>query len=364
MWHAAGTLTVRNVAIPESFVVLDELLDGDLENDPSTVRGLTNHLPMALVAKAALGAPPEELRRFASKYETRLRPRSGANRELTRSTWRRALGEPAAYSDLDDFFGREISARGVDDTVRTYMDELMAGVSAAAFHGPIRLSYALDAASPSRVGSALAYFAANAAPLAPLETVEKTTDSPEAILSLISNEWRGGSVPSLPLISDEMHWAARQPSFTRLVSSLSVDDRTPQRLADAALKLYATTDDFTALHGVTGLEALARIRPCVDDVSAFDRFSFQALAAAYLAIGAPPVWSRDRLDEFASSTTLEQSEVQKRGAMSDDEHVAKLVFSAQRLHASKAEPLYLAIAERAAMNDRSVPTTDARDDDA
>lgn len=364
MRFAARALTVRKVEIPVSSAVLDELLDRDLENDPSTTRGLTNHLPMALVAKAALGAPPDELRRFTLRYEARLRPRSGVNRELTRSTWRRAVGEPAAYSDLDDFFRREISTRGVDDTVRTYLSDLMAGVSAAAFHGPIRLSYALDAASPLRVGSALAYFAANAAPLAPLETVEEMTDSPETILSLISTEWRGAPVPSLPLISDEMHWAARQPTFSRLVSSLSVDDRTPQRLAAAALTLYATTDDFTALHGVTGLEALARIRPYVDDVGEFDRFSFQALAAAYLAIGAPPVWSHDRLDEFASSTTIEQSEVQKRGAMSDDEHVAKLVFSAQRLHASKAEPLYLAIAERAAKNDRSVPTTDARDDDA
>jgi len=35
--------------------VLQELLDEELGTDPTTVRGLTNHLPMALVAKAGLG---------------------------------------------------------------------------------------------------------------------------------------------------------------------------------------------------------------------------------------------------------------------------------------------------------------------
>lgn len=41
--------------------ILQELLDEELGTEPTTIRGLTNHLPMALVAKERLGAVPDEL---------------------------------------------------------------------------------------------------------------------------------------------------------------------------------------------------------------------------------------------------------------------------------------------------------------
>jgi hypothetical protein len=79
------------------------------------------------------------------------------------------------------------------------------------------------------------------------------------------------------------------------------------------------------------------------------------LAAAYLTIGAPPLWSEDRLDEMASSTTLDSAAVDSRAALSNDEHVAKLVFTAGRLHDASENPLYRAVAERAVLNDTSLP---------
>ena len=54
--------------------MLQRLLDDELAAEPTTVRGLTNHLPMALVAKAKLGADETELLRFATKYATRMAP--------------------------------------------------------------------------------------------------------------------------------------------------------------------------------------------------------------------------------------------------------------------------------------------------
>ena len=39
---------------------LQQLLDDELTSDPTTTRGLTNHLPMALVAKERLGADADE----------------------------------------------------------------------------------------------------------------------------------------------------------------------------------------------------------------------------------------------------------------------------------------------------------------
>jgi hypothetical protein len=117
--------------------------------------------------------------------------------------------------------------------------------------------------------------------------------------------------------------------------------------------LYASTDDFTALHGVTGLEAISRLRPYVSDVERLDRSSFQALAAAYLSIGAPDIWSTARLSEMGEMT-LDESDVATRAAFSDVEHVAKIVFTSRRLHVMTRDPLYLAVAARAVLNDSSV----------
>jgi hypothetical protein len=337
-----------------SSATLDELLDGELVFDATTNRGLTNHLPMALVAKAGLGAPPEELTRFADRYRSRLLVSPDVSEQLTSHTWARAIGYPDAYANLVNYFDAEIDREGIDATLRAHLDDLVEGISGAAFHGVIRLAYALDVASPRRVGAGLAYWAANATALAPLGDVTPVGDSPMELLRRLarSRDWR---VPSAKNISEEMQWVASQDEFRDIASSLAVNDATPQRLADAVLKLYATTDDFTALHGVTGLEAISRLRAYAEDVERFDRASFQALAAAYLSIGAPPIWSDDQLDVMASSTSLSAAAVDSRAALSDDEHVAKLVFTAGRLHDVVENPLYRAVAERAVLNDTSLP---------
>jgi hypothetical protein len=137
------------------------------------------------------------------------------------------------------------------------------------------------------------------------------------------------------------------------VSSLEIDGETDEKLASAALHLYASTDDFTALHGVTGYEAISSIRPWVDDQELLSRFAFQALVAAYLSIGVPPLWSRDQLDEFIGSNEHDQLEVASVAAFSDDEHVSKLVYTARRSWSKTADPLYLAVAARKAVPDQS-----------
>ncbi|MGC2486328.1 MAG: questin oxidase family protein [Acidimicrobiales bacterium] len=332
---------------------LDELLDKSLTFDATTERGLTNHLPMALVAKAGLGASLVELRRFSTRYSRRLVPAGSSGHLVTKSDWQSAVGKKDAYVDLTRFFDDEVRELGIEGAVRTYLTYLLPGISGAAFHGVIRLAYSLDVDSPERVGTALAYLASSAMELAPLEDVEERTDDPEVLLVEMTVGGAWASVPATNLISDEMRWVGPQPGFSSFASSLQVDDSTPRRLAAAALKVYASTNNFTALHGVTGMEALARLRRYAEDTERFDRYSFQALAAAFATIGAPAVWSADQLAVAASSTVLDEETVRHRAAWSDDEHVAKLVFTSQRLHERQPDPLYQFVSERAVTNDPS-----------
>jgi hypothetical protein len=337
--------------------VLGEVIDEELDFDATTSRGLTNHLPMALVAKAGLGASRDELERFSAKYRTRLVPSSGSTTRLRSDTWRGAIGHHDAYVDLTDYFTREIEERGVEETLHGHLDVLVDGVSGAAFHGVIRLAYALDVASPARVAMGLAYLASTAMNLGPLEGGAATNDDPEELLRDLSDEWNWRPDDSVGNISARMQLVADQPQFAAIAGSLSLDRTTHVRLADAALHLYASTDDFTALHGVTGLEAISRVRPYVSDVERLDRAAFQALAAAYLSIGAPDIWSTMHLSEMAETTTLDESDVAARAACSDDEHVAKIVFTSRRLNAVTSDPLYLAVAERAVLGDTTTSGT-------
>jgi hypothetical protein len=150
-------------------------------------------------------------------------------------------------------------------------------------------------------------------------------------------------------IDEQMRAVAQCDLFDAAVSSLEISDDTDQKLAEVALHLYASTNDFTALHGVTGTEAMSSIRPWVEDGRLLSRFAFQALVAAYLSIGAPTLWSRDQLDEFVGSDVRDPERVASIAAFSDDEHVSKLVYTARRSWENTGDALYLAVAARKAM---------------
>ncbi len=328
--------------------VLSGLLDEELGSDPTTVRHLTNHLPMALVAKANLGADDDELRRFATIYARRNVPLAAVQHELTRANWTSAIGDRGASGDLRDYFVRAVNDAGIDETLTAHLPSLLPGISGAAFHGAIRLAYALEVQSPSRVAAGLGYLAEVAAPLGPVTPSDAKSDDPVELMVNFSSSHRWMSPGEDQNIGKRMHSVAHQASFQSLASSLQLDEHTGQKLAEAALLLYTSTDDFTALHGVTGMAAISSLRQWIDDPSLVDLFSFQALAAAYLTIDAPPLWSRDRLDSFVASNDTTRADVMLVGATNNDEHVSKLIYTSHRNWDATGDPLYLAVAARKA----------------
>jgi hypothetical protein len=328
--------------------VLQELLDEELGTDPTTVRGLTNHLPMALVAKEGLGADAPELIRFAKAYSTKITALDEPSVRLDDATWESAIGNREAAADLRSYFVRRVAEEGPDEALRTHLPALLPGVSGAAFHGVIRLAYAIEVSSPSRIAAGLAYLAEVGTPLRPLVAGVVRSQDPSEILSDLSRSPDLPAPPKLRNITEEMNAVAQSDLFDLTVSSLEITDVTVQHLARAALHLYASTDDFTALHGVTGVEAISRLRPWIDDHELLSRYAFQALVAAYLSIGAPFLWSRDQLDEFIGSDESDSQDVASSAAFSNDEHVSKLVYTAHRSWRVTNDALYLAVAARKA----------------
>src|SRR5688572_26371891 len=111
--------------------------------------GLSNHLSMALVALARMGAQDERLRCYARLYERRLEPAPDPGKVL--AEWPSYLGRRARYADFLATFGHAVAESGWEPTLRGALPALMPGCGAAAFHPLIRLAFAIEAREPQEM---------------------------------------------------------------------------------------------------------------------------------------------------------------------------------------------------------------------
>jgi Questin oxidase-like len=300
--------------------------------------GLTNHLPMALVALHGMGASESRLCAYFEGYKPRLNSKPAAALPITQASWSSALGTHRRYSDHLAFFEDNVVQQGHELLLRTYLPALLEGVAGGAFHGVIRLAYAVEADDPLEVAAALAYFSDVFLPVGaatdrvgasePLEVMRQMRLSPT-----LSRRVREGS-----LIFDRLQEIASEPAFLEFISGVSCRDVTLQQLARAAILSYASTDDFTLLHVVTGCHALRVLSPYLG-VGQIPRFALPAICAAYLSVGTPAFHEprgADRADDSAPDWT----DIFSCALESSDEHVIKLVYTCHQENHAYGSPLY------------------------
>ncbi|MFO1328249.1 MAG: questin oxidase family protein [Rubrivivax sp.] len=297
---------------------LRELLDQGAGFDAEYGDALSDHRPMALVALERLGADAARLRAFAAAYEKakRLRPARAPGGWVAGDIWTGRLGDRAAWPAYRDLFRQWLGHEGVAATLHQVLPALMPGCAAAAFHGPIRVAYALQAAHAAELADGLAHWAAFHQPLGELAPMGDEPD-PRVLLRRL----RAGT-SSAPLITGRIADAARGGAVNRTIAALRVDEATPERLARAAAFAYAATGNFTALHLVTATHAMRVIAPFVDEdlhTQAW-RWFWQAWAHGVVAA---------RLQPRAPAPLLDWAQILPRAIASDDEHVVKLVDSAR-----------------------------------
>jgi Questin oxidase-like len=328
--------------------VLAALLDDELAFDATTGTRLSNHLPMALVALDRLGASDDRLTEFARQYRGRLVPLPGGETITTFDEWRAARGRRDAYGPARTYLAAQVAELGADAAVRRHVDHLVDGLSGAAFHGIIRLAYALESRSDARVAAGLAYLTQVHQRLGERGLDVARTDDPATALDLVAGTVGLGDAPLEGNIGQRMWAVAAHDAFRGVVDWLEVSASTPARLIDAAAHLYAQSDDFTALHGLTGSHAISVVAPYVEDPAALSAWWFQALAAAYVTIGAPPLVDPDVAVAPWLAAPASWDDVARLATTSDDEHVVKLVYTARELDGDLANPLLRAVAQRQA----------------
>lgn len=238
---------------------LDEALQyGD--NYPSQGLSLSSHLPMVLVALARLEAPAEALQRQLMHWAARL---------------------PAA---------EPLPAEAPQRPLSELLPELLLAPETSAFHGPIRLAYALESGHAGEQAAALAAWVKSRFVLGPPLVAAPGIESLRATLDAV----RADPAMALALpacrstIVADMKAAVALPRFEHYLPrpQLSLDG-----LAEASLAVYLSTHHFTALHLVTGLHALRVLLDCAEagtvDQGQVLRHTWRAWLAAYVAIGRP-----------------------------------------------------------------------------
>ena len=242
---------------------LRELLDQSLALPPETRNELSSHMPMALHALSELGASDARLHAFYAHYLRRFEGAPPAQAWAPAPVdWPVRLGDFSAFAGLRTAFTEALAEQGRDAVLKAVLPRLWPGVAAAAFHGPIRVAHAVEAAHEGELAAALAYWAARWQPLSPPEPAPLHLPLRDWSRQLAESaaDWRS----SAPLISLRMDAASATPTYRRLAGALAPAGSLTarwQQLVTLALNTYADSGNFTVLHMVTGLRAVHVLSP-------------------------------------------------------------------------------------------------------
>lgn len=317
-------------------------LNGCAAYAPEFDGGLSNHLPMTLVALERLGADEQRLAAFAAAYAARLEPAPPAQPWPVGDPWPDRLGQPEAWPAYRSLFAEWMAEEGAIATLAQVLPQLMPGVGAAAFHGLIRTACAVRCGHLAELADALAYWACRHLRLGMLDPASAVTvrtpatGDPVALL----RELRAGR-SGARLVFEQMRDAALDGRVNRVAARLRIDDGTPQRLARAAALAYAQTGNFVALHLVTGTHAMRIVARFIDEPLVAWAAFWQAYAHAVVAA---------RLQPLPPAPLRTWKALVAQALASDDEHVVKLVECCreeEKAYARRGETLWREAASRA-----------------
>jgi hypothetical protein len=313
-----------------------ELLTASHRYAPLYGNRLANHLPMALLALDRLGADAAAMRRFADGYARRLLPAAVSSSGLDPHD---VLGSAGDYPRFLAFFQDRIREAGLDAVLHDWVPVLMPGLAASAFHGIIRLAYAIEGGLEDEIARALAYWASEyvALPLS-LEPDAGTLDqiAERLRIKVANHEFKPG------IIIDKMLEIAWNPALAGAV----IQPAAPPSLREIAafgLDAYRRREDFTLLHVVTGCHAFRIVQPYANDKALARRYLWQAVLVAWLTVVAAP---KGRAQAGGDGPGAGEEAIAARAILSSDDHVIKLCYSALCEYREYGDPAYLRIAAR------------------
>jgi len=322
---------------------LHQLLNESLEFPPEYGGGFSNHLPMALTALQEIGAGDARMVDFMTAYVRRFAAAPARDVPRIVPDWTKLLGRAEAFQALRCTFAAALNVNGRDLVLRDALVLLIKGVGASAFHGAIRVAYAIEADHLGELAAALAYWASSWTALSPPQAVEPDLDNVADWLKEIDLQLhrRESELCSRPASIDaRMQDAARSAAYSLTAGRLRVIGRnTGVLLSELALvgaTRYAATLDFTILHIATAARAVRVLLPWLPKQTGTLDPVWHAVAAASISAetvvnSSPPTAT----GEFAH-----WDEILAVARASYDAHVIKLVHAMAAQHAAAPDPAW------------------------
>lgn len=325
----------------KSNATLQRLLDANRRFDLNG-RGTTNHCPMALTALASMGADGTRLEQFFAHWEQRHALMPQAHTPLAREAWQDAVGNTALFCAARDCLADWVAQDGADSVLREIIGKLSLAPASGAFHALIRLAYGLEAGNVNEIGAGLAALACGRLAIdIPMEGRTAALSVQDGLATL--SRWLPGTRVEGTWIAPRLRAVAQMPSFRAVLPAMPQEGDVIAALRQAALALYWQTDDFIALHMVTGMHAagivLSRLPPEMAQAGLPALWS--AFCAAYVVIGAPAVQipsMAPAVEEWDGLFALANA--------SNDDHDIKLVHTCFEENRMSPSALYYAAAQR------------------
>lgn len=339
---------VRNEIRADSQPVLSSLM-ASMPSYASELDGtFANHTPMVLVAAARLGASPTQMLAFANHYAATKKTLSFQDSAavVTVSNWRTMLGMREHEGAYRRFFALQQELHGTDVLLRDWLPLLAPGVGASAFHALMRTAYAVLNEDDVETVNGLAYWCATWLPMPASRTGPCISADPALVLL------HAGALPGMrglpvhDLLWKNMRQSFELESFKSASDWLVVDDTTLIRCAGSAIALFAATQDFCALHAVTGLHWIRMLQPFNPATQEAVRYFWAGIAGLMNEMGYPRLPSSSALNRWRAQSCPDWHQILDAACRSFDEHDLSLVFTCWQEELCYGDPLYRRAAAR------------------
>lgn len=313
-------------------------------------KGTTNHCPMALCALAAMGAPPARLHDFFEQWAGRFAlPEAAPELRIARASWPAHISQADSFAALRLCFQEWMMEEGPDSVILQVFSRLPFAPASGAFHAVIRLAYGLEAMHDGEIAAGLAALVSGNLPIEIRPDEQRVAASVSAALAALS-EALHGAVFKGDMITTRLRAVALNPTFRSALPApprlTPLNARLLDDMARAAIQLYWQTNNFTALHMVTGLHAVRRVFSHLPEQIAETLLPdlWSAFCAAYVSIGAPPV--ADSIGHAPADGADPWPQLFRLALASDDDHDIKTVYTCYCENLRAPSSLYQAAAAR------------------
>ena len=327
---------------------LDRLMAQMPDYHSEFAKTYANHAPMVLVALHRIGGDGPRMNDWFDHYrdEKKLFGPPARQAPLTAETWETAIGHRDRETDLRDFFVAEVDRLGIEGALAAYLPRLSPGVGASALHALMRMAYALLRKDATEVAVSLAYWSACWLEMPKSTGAAPVTKDPAEVLARVAAIDALHRLPQKELLWHNMMAVGEVPEFAPVVDWIEVDDDTVARMASASIALFTATQDFCALHAVTGMHWMRIVLPYCPTPDVMLRHFWQGVAALMGSMGFPSLPSAETLDAWRRLPVPSWDEINAAAAQSYDEHDLSITFSCQEEMKLYGDPLYQLAAAR------------------